>query len=180
MYMPFALNIAVSAAKSLPIETDDAIQFAYEGLIEAAQRYDPTKYDPTHESGAGEKHYFKAYAHRRIFGKIVDEARKATFVKRRGLEKGLNPNLISLDETFLDGDVEVSKTQVADIPADLDFVCDFEAAFDTLSPKEQRILLASGAGITGEELASEYGVTASRISQIKAEAKDKIEELVWA
>jgi DNA-directed RNA polymerase specialized sigma subunit len=45
-HMDFARNTAAKTARDLPIDVDDAIQIGYEGLIQAAHRFDVAKYDP--------------------------------------------------------------------------------------------------------------------------------------
>lgn len=176
----YAQNVSAKTAKNLPLSAAfgmvDAIQEGKIGLIEAAKRFDFEKHDP---SIASFDAHFKSFAYQRIRGAVVDAARKATFVRRRGIEQGIEVTMVTIDRPYMgddDGSNTHSQIQLAAIDSDLDLVIDFEAALSTLTEKERDIVMSMGAGITGKELAEEYGVTESRISQIATAAKNKLRD----
>ena len=168
--MGYAKSIAWQTIKTLPrniiIDQDDIEQLAYQGLIQAAQRFEPEQFD-----GRGDRDlnsYFKTYAYPRIRGTIIDECRKLTFVRRRGLEKGLSFQFLSLDNANNVSLPDINTAQRMDL----------ELAIDRLSDREQRVIYGFMLGSTGKEIADELGVTESRVSQIKAEACGKMEQVL--
>lgn len=171
-FMPFAKNTAVKVAKKLPIDPDDAIQVAYEGLVNCAQRFNPEKHDPLQSPI---DNYFKAYIYPRISGAVIDQARRDTFAKRRGLEKGIKFRMDSLDATREgeDGN-DMPVIDLASITGDPDLKIDFERAMLKLTDKERHVIMSLAVGGRGWEIAEELGVTESRISQISTEARKKL------
>lgn len=158
-HVGWAKNVAGQAARSLPIDFDEAVGVGNEGLVQAALRYDPAQ---------GE---FKTYAYRRIRGAIIDHCRKDAFVGRKGLERGEKVTMVSVNETNDFGEAIV---QIAAIDSDPDLRIDFENALKKLTDREQKVVLSIATGIRGTELAVELGVTESRVSQIATEAKKKL------
>ena len=158
----------------LPLDVEDAIQAAYAGLVEAAQRFDFTKHDPAISDLDTN---FKSFAYLRIRGSVIDESRKMSFVRRRGLEKGMRVYMDSIDE-MRDGAESglMPAVQVAALEEDADLIIDFETALDTLTDRERRVVLALAVGGRGKELAEEFDITESRVSQIAKEARDKLLE----
>lgn len=167
----FAKAIAYDLAPSLPIELDDAISVAYEGLIQAANKLDADRFDP--KRGPLETN-FKSLAYMRIRGAIFDEVRKTSFVKRRGHEKGLKFDMISLNKTRTDSDGHLSP--VLEIPVLESFDPEYREALDALSDRERFIILGQVAGYTNIELAEHLGVSHSRVSQLGTKARRKLVE----
>lgn len=172
-FMPFARAVAFKAQQGLPIELEDAVQAANLGLTQAAMRFDFEMHDPR---TADIERIFKAFAYLRIYGAVIDEARSASMVRRRGLEKGDRAYMVSLDEmTEIDG-YETPLVELEAFSDDSDLRIDFTYAFETLNARQKRVITALMSGATGKELAEEFGVTESRVSQIAKEAKDKLLE----
>lgn len=172
----YARGVAVKAMtdQALIMEYDDAAQVGLEALCVAAKRFDFDKFDPS--LGDIDTH-FKAFAYLRIRGAVIDHARKNTFVKRRGIEKGLSYPMVSLDAPIsfcTDSEESTTTRHLAAVSGDPDLMLDFEAAIATLTEREKYVVLALAAGAKGRELADELGITESRISQLNAKAKDKI------
>lgn len=177
-YMPFASNVAGKISAGLPIDYEDARQRAYEGLVEAARRFDISKHDP---SIADLDTNFKCFAYLRIYGSIYDEARQSSFVKRRGLEKGMRVHMSSMDEMIEAEDGSSNpRFQLSAIEMDADLVLDVENALSVLTDREYRVVMGLAVGTRGHELADEFGVTESRISQIAGEARQKLERSIAA
>lgn len=171
-YMSFAKNVAGKIAGNLPISFEDAQQCAYEGLVEAAARFDISKHDPTISDLDSN---FKSFAYLRIYGSVMDEARQSSFVKRRGIEKGMRVHMQSMDEMLdLEDGSTTPRLQVAALEGDIDGRIDFESALEALSDREHTVVMGLATGVKGWELAEEFGVTESRISQIASEARDKL------
>jgi len=157
----------------IPLEVEDIIAIGYVGLVQAAKRFDITSHDP---SRATLNTNFKSYAYTRIRGAIIDECRKATFVRRRGLEKGIQFQMISLDLPMQSDDGDFTTWQLLSPDDNPDAWLDFQRIFETLTEREQRIIGGLMEGQTGRQLATEFNVTESRISQIAGEARTKLKE----
>lgn len=173
--LDFARNVAAKAAQKLPIEVADAIQVGYQGLVQAAQRFDIEKYDPT--QGTLDNH-FKSFAYPRIAGSVYDFARRDNFVRRRGLEKGIEVKFESLD-TFseIEGQLVMHPDlQLEAIDSDVDLKMDFEAALKHLTERERFVVMALAAGMKGHEVGDSLGVSESRISQIAKDARTKLKD----
>lgn len=172
-YRSFARNVATQVIRKVPIEREDAIQAAMVGLVQAAGRFDVAKHDPS-KSSVDE--YFKSFAYPRIRGSVIDQARRDSFVRRRGLERGVKFNMVSLDKTIErgDGGSDLPVVDLAAITGDPDLKIDFERALGTLTDRERHVVLSLAVGARGWELAEELSVTESRISQISTEARKKL------
>lgn len=168
--MPFARKIADKMGHRLPLEREDARQAAYEGLTQAALRFDAESHDD--DRGTLDAH-FRAFAYVRVYGALIDEARRNSLVKRRGVEKGVRIFMTSLDDSY--DESETPKLQLEAIAGNPDLRIDFESAFECLTDRERKIVLGFASGLTGPELAQEFDVSASRVSQINIEAKAKLE-----
>lgn len=172
--MPFAKNVAGKMIQKYPLEFEDAVQAGYTGLIEAAQRFDTSKHDPT--KGTLEQH-FKTFAYFRIHGAIVDEYRKNQFVSRSAYAKGTRATIVSYDREIAGED----NTFVAELRGpDLvtDDVVAMREALELLDEREYKVVMGQAVGMTGKELSDEFGVDESRISQISIAARKKIEEVM--
>lgn len=169
--MPFAKNIAGQMAKKYPLEFEDARQAAYEGLVEAAARFDVEKHDPA--KGTVEQH-FKSFAYFRIHGSIVDECRRNSFVSRSAYAAGHRASMVSFDAALEHGDGILNPNHS---PVDVaDEVVAMRDALEILDEREYRIVLGQAVGMSGRELSEEYGVDESRISQIGIAARQKLQE----
>ena len=162
-HQEFAKKLANAVVNSqrLTIEYEEAQSCALVGLVDAAQRYDPTR-----------SVSFKSFAYRRIAGEIIDHCRRNSFVRRRGLEKGIKYEVVSANTGWEDD------SEFAILPAiqvDVDLKLDFEVALEILTDREKRVVLALAAGARGREVAADLGVTESRVSQIASEARAKLE-----
>ena len=167
LLMPFASNVAGQMIKKYPLEYEDAQQAAFEGLVEASQRFDFNNHDPT--QGSIEQHC-KTFAYFRIHGAIVDEVRRNSFVSRSAYAKGKRVAFVSMDEEHDDG-----TTFEAVAPAAVtDDVLAIRDALDILDPREYRIVMGQAVGMTGKELSVEFGVDESRVSQISIAAREKL------
>lgn len=178
----YARNVGAQAARNIPktaaLSYEDCLQEARIGLIEAARRFDATKHDP---HGADIDTHFKSFAYPRIRGAVFDASRRSSFVRRRGLEKGLSFDMVSIDApSGLSDDGMMPLYQLAAVEGDPDLMIDFEAALKTLSEREQFIVMSFGAGVTGKEIAKQLNVTESRVSQISTGAKKKLRERMSA
>lgn len=172
-HLGYAKSVAVKTSLGLPISTEDAIQCGYEGLLEAARRFDIGEYDP--ERGDIDTH-FKSFAYRRIGGAVYDQSRRDSFVRRRGLEKGLKVTMSSIDNFYESDAGQVPEIQLESLAEDPDLRMDFEAALDSLTERERYVVMAMAVGARGSELADKLGVSESRISQISTKARGKIAE----
>jgi RNA polymerase sigma factor for flagellar operon FliA len=77
-YLPLVKMIAgrIFFSKSSPVDTEDLVSFGIIGLIDAVDRFDPSK---------GVK--FETYASLRIKGAIIDEIRKLSWIPRTAMAK---------------------------------------------------------------------------------------------
>jgi RNA polymerase sigma factor (sigma-70 family) len=157
---------------AIPMDTDDCVQLGFVGLLQAAARFDISGHDP---EIASLNTNFRSYAYRRIRGAILDECRRQTFVRRRGLEKGIRFQMMSLDQSRETEDGDSIQWELS-FEEDPSLRIDFENALEDLTEREKIVILNMMAGITGRELALKIGVTESRISQIAADARAKLSE----
>lgn len=172
----FARNVGYKVAgkllRSSVFTMEDALQEAKTGLVEAARRFDFQSHD---SSKSTMEQHFKSFAYPRIRGAVIDAARRATFVGRRGLENGVEITMVYLDDRKHHGDEEDAyQVELSAVAEDVDLVLDFGMAFKKLSEREQYVLMGLGVGTSGKEIAAELGVTESRISQIATDAKAKL------
>ena len=171
----YARNVGAQAARNLPktavLSYEDCLQEAKIGLIEAARRFDVAKHDP---NTSDIDTHFKSFAYPRIRGAVIDASRRTSFVRRRGLERGLSVEMVSLDGGTSTYGEEMPVFQLAAIEGDPDLMIDFQSAMKTLSDRERFIVMSFGAGITGKEIAKQLNITESRVSQISTEAKKKL------
>lgn len=172
----YAQAIAYKVAQTLPIEIEDAVSLAHLGLVEAANRFDFGRYDPTKPSSLDTN--FKSFAFQRIRGAIIDGARKDSFVRRRGLEKGIRFDMTSLDDTRINDNGESGPAFEIPFFDDPDEMIDLLDAFDDLDEREKAIVVGVASGYSGRELADRFGITQSRVSQLNARAKAKISQRI--
>jgi len=159
--MEFARRIALASARKYTIEKDDAISAATMGLIQAAQRFDPTKND-----------HFKKYAYLRIMGSIVDEVRKNLPGTRKDQAEGKKVRIRSFNEMHLDTDQPL--IELADYETTPEIGIDLKAAMSKLSTREQKIMWALAHGSTSKEIGEQLGVSESRICQIAGKARKRL------
>lgn len=170
----FAKNIAGGLTPKLPIGYEDARQAARVGLVQAAQRFDLTKYNPIPNDYDD---LFKQFAFQRIRGAVIDEARRNSLVKRGGIASGVRVYVDSLDKLHADSDGDESLPfQLNAIEQDLDLWIDFKDAMAALSERERKVIMGLASGARQVEMASELGVTESRVSQIATQARAKLAE----
>lgn len=176
----FARKVSLKLANRLPLgnqhagislDIDDCVQLGLMGLVQAARRFNIHEHDPEISSLNTN---FRSYAYPRIRGSILDECRRQTFVRRRGLEKGIRFQMLSFDQTHESEDGDTLHWEFG-FEEDPGLRLDFSNALKVLTDREQTVVLKMMAGVTGRELAQEVGVTESRISQIASEARKKLE-----
>lgn len=174
--LEYAQRVSSKVARSLPLvrnggtirmDIEDIQQIGTLGLIQAAQRFSPETHDT---SISIEDKRFRSFAYRRIVGSILDECRKQTNSRRR--DKDQQIILTSLDFTQDDGTLGTYDPQSPLL--DMDEWLDMRSAIGSLDDKESRIVLGLMAGESGREIAREFGVTESRISQIATQARAKL------
>lgn len=167
-FTDFARAVARKIAKDLPIDPEDAIAAGFEGLVQAAHRIDFDRWDAMR--GPLETN-FRSLAYLRIRGAIYDEVRRNTFTKRRGLEKGLKFDMVSLDKTrtSADGDAMplLELEHVDELNSDL---------LDGLEPNERAVIVGRFAGYTNAEIAKSLGISPARIPELGKSGKAKIAE----
>lgn len=174
-YLDYARSVAYKISRKLPrngmlLDRDDITQLAYQGLVEAAHRFDVSRFDPKISDLATN---FKSFAYSRIAGAIIDGCRQTSFVRRRGLEKGLYFQMLSIEgATHPDGS---QKEWNLPMPQpDPDWQIDLSDAIDKLDQRQRIVITGLAVGASGKELAKTLQVTESRISQIAAEAREKL------
>ncbi len=203
------------------VQLDDLVSFGYDGLMDAARRFDASK-----------GYVFSTYARHRIHGAILDGIRAADWVGRstrrnyRALEQaqqhlavrlGREPTdrelasemelstaqvrnirqkdrrsvLVSLDAPTHEDSLESEKLTLADSLVankstdpqeyyDLSNMTSLVSSIlATLSPRKRYIISSYYMGEqTLSEIAEEFGVTESRISQIRSETERDIKRVL--
>jgi len=167
-----AVKLPIGEKYGIPMDIQDCVQIGLMGLMQAAQRFDDTDFDP--EKGTLTS-LFRSYAYPRIRGAVIDEVRRQTFVRRRGIERGIKFQMLSMDYGVMGEDGETMLFEVG-VETDSDIWIAITDAMETLDERESKIITGLMIGITGRELAADFGVTESRISQIAQEARNKLRE----
>lgn len=152
-YTPFAMTVASKFSGGQPAWRRSEIrQSALIGLWKAIENYDPGR-------GAS----LKTYAGIRIKGEIVDEMRQQTFFGRRAKERGISVHSEAEEFCFDHADLSDSDNKV--------FLDEVLQILPGLPIKYQEAIAAMVGGQgCGMELADDFGVSQSRISQFKNEA----------
>jgi RNA polymerase sigma factor (sigma-70 family) len=169
-FTDFARAVARKLAKDLPIDPEDAVAAGFEGLVQAAHRISFDRWDS--ERGPLETN-FRSLAYLRIRGAVYDEARRSSFTKRRGLEKGLRFEMLSLDKQRMDADGEAMPL--------LELECYDEAQpefMDYLDDNERAVIVGKLAGYTNDEIAQSLGISPARIPQLRRSAREKVTEFL--
>ena len=171
--MVYARNVALKIAKNLPkppgFDQEDIIQVGYQGLIQAAQRFDPAQV-----KGTNIEQSFRNYAYTRISGAVIDECRRLTFVKRRGLEKGAKVQMTQLDHEFEDDEGNVLTNYILTYEDDPYFSLDLQEALGSLDEVEQQIIAQMISGYSAREISKSMGLHISKVSEIGTAAKEKL------
>ena len=165
-FADFAKAVARKLAQDLPISTEDAISAGYEGLVQAAHRISYERWDP---NGGPFETNFRSLAYLRIRGAIYDEARRNTFTKRRGLEKGIKFDMVSLDKTRATGDGDV--LPILELEHHDGETTDL---LDCLDELERGVILGTQAGYQNKEIARLLGVSQARIPSLRRSAREKV------
>jgi RNA polymerase sigma factor FliA len=164
----YTRKIARNTAQRVPGELDDIISAAYLGLLDAAARYD-----------AGRGVPFEGFAHRRIVGAIRDYLRGQDFVGRRTRSR-INAGELSEPSMIpIRTRSEVASGEGVVVSSDPEQETGAEAsmAVDTLCPRHREfVALYTYHGYTLREIGLKWGVTESRVSQIKAEVECLLRE----
>lgn len=155
-HVDYAGAVATKVSKGLPISVEDAVSAGYLGLVKAAQRFDLDR----PEEGDIDRN-FRSFAFLHIRGAVLDESRNNTFVKRRGLERGVKFDMVPLAVSpDLLGSYDVDEST--------------EELLSALGEQERLVVVGKLAGYTGKEIASIMGLTPIRVSQILAETRKKL------
>lgn len=168
-----AIRLPIGERYGIPMDMQDCVQIGMMGLIQAATRFDSSAFDPNR--GTLDT-LFRSYAYPRIRGAVIDEVRKQTFVRRRGVEQGIKFTMLSMDfDMTNDEDGSLFSWEVGTIE-DVDAWISLTDAMELLDERESKVVLGLMMGVTGRELALDLGITESRISQIAQGARAKLKE----
>jgi RNA polymerase sigma factor for flagellar operon FliA len=150
------------------LDVDAVRGAAFEALVEAAERWDPTR----------SSQYFSTYAWRRMWGAMQDECRGLDPNSRSARARGETRRAIAL-EAEIEGTEGLTYADVLndpneDLAGDLAARCDLAQAVARLSPRQRFVVLAFAEGYRNREIGSLLGVSESRVSQIRTAAARKI------
>ena len=153
-HIPLARRRAAWACDGKPahVHRDDLLSAALEGLVQAALRYQP---------GAGAS--FPTWARRRIDGAIIDEMRAADILPR-AMRQRLNAAEQPFNPLEPLGDIDVPHDGHEDSSS---FALTLAAA--PLSDRQRLVLQDYIDGIPARDTACALGVSASRVTQLRAE-----------
>lgn len=148
-----AQRLARSIARTLPahVEVEDLIAAAYYGLVDAAQRFDPSR-----------GWTFATLAHYRMRGAIFDDIRARNLWNPKNPQE--RPHAVELTPTMADRRAMVSDDSI-----------NLRRLVWQLPPRERRAIIGRfWYGHTWHELAQSYGVGDNRMSQIKTRALKRL------
>lgn len=158
------------ARDRLPVSFEDAVAVAQIAAFESASRW---------LTGCGS---FEAFAYRRVCGELVDHL----WPKRKRARRDLYVEPLSFEELNFEDNLGVDETlgdphdEIAEVEERIDTERLLAALLDRLSPRE-RLLAAALMSEDPPSLAAigrTWGVTESRISQIRCRVKRKLAELL--
>lgn len=174
-YSEYAKAIALKAARDLPIESEDAIAAANLGLAEAARRFSLERCHQGMRDGLGSLDTnFRSFSYLRIWGAVHDEARRNSFTRRRGLEKGIKFQMVSMDNQNIDADGYATPSLEIPVYEDVGAAIDLLDSIDYLDDRERAVIIGLASGFSGQEIATRLSLTPSRVSQIGKRAKAKM------
>lgn len=157
-YLPLANKLASQKKKNLPkyVSLDDIKSAAYYGLVDAANKYDPSKCS------------FGFYAKLRIMGEINDYLREiCRDCSRYGTSLDFcNEDGISLSETIETANVDDGKEFLEDISKNL------------IGVDKTVFSLYYGENMSLKEIGASIGVSESRTSQILKKSKEIVREYI--
>lgn len=159
-YLPLAIKLAYEKKKLMPkkIDFEDLKSAAFFGLVDAAQKYNPSKSS------------FGTYARFRIAGEIQDFIRESYRDDSRVH--------ISLDQSDEDGNCLVDS--IVDKSSDFDTEL-FEDMTKKLTDLDRNILKMYYVDeMSMKEIGCEMGVSESRISQLLKRSREKIRTTIAA
>jgi RNA polymerase sigma factor for flagellar operon FliA len=159
-YLPLALKLACEKKKSMPrkVDFEDLKSAAYFGLVDAAQKYNPSKSS------------FGTYARFRIAGEIQDFIRESY---RDNLRYG-----VSLDQPDENGNCMAENIADESQETDVEF---FEDVAKKLNDLDKSILKMYYVDeMSMKEIGCEVGVSESRVSQLLKRTRDRIRNAVAA
>jgi RNA polymerase sigma factor for flagellar operon FliA len=177
-HLPFARLQAVKVAQRFNIRiTEDLVGYATEGLVQAANAYDPSR-----------NASFKWFAKKRVRGAVVDGLRSQQWSRgsRKNSERRYGP--LSLDDVVVSkGEDDLTFADLLEDPGqDPESIleCGWDAAIvrhsvDLLSTKRQLVLrLYYWEGWPLARIGLYLGVSESRVSQIHSEARRRLRSLI--
>lgn len=167
-YLHIVKAIAESIHRTLPrsVQVDDLISAGCFGLIDAANRFDPTR-----------NIKFETFASKRIRGAILDELRKLDWVPRLVRQRKEAPikmssftdftSSLSLDEKNENEDCIILKSEEEDLRDKVEIKIRLTDAIKNLKDRyRQAITLYYIEGLTLREAADFMKTTESRVCQI--------------
>ncbi len=150
------LKAARAYATKTAAETGDLVSYAYFGLADACEKFDPDRGVP-----------FEPYALRRIYGAIVDGLRKENETRK------YKPEIITLSDIIPDG------TDVLGIIEQRELAREIQQALQQLPARQRHVIKRHYVdGARFGEIARECCISAARTSQIHKDARDTLRELV--
>lgn len=158
-YMPLANKLASERKKSLPnrVDLDDLKSAAYFGLVDAAQKFDPSKTVS-----------FGTYAKFRIVGEIQDFIRESY---RDNERYG-----VSLDQPDENGNCMAGNVPQGE-PTDFDEF--FDDVTKTLNELDKSIVSSYYVDdLSLKEIGAKIGVSESRVSQLLKRSRESMKEVV--
>jgi len=175
-YMPYANKISRYLYGKLPdnITFDEIQSYAFTGLLEAIERYDPARNDS-----------FEGYAAKRIKGAVYDELRHFDFVPRwakenrfiemQSIEEIRDAEMISSDSSQSYTDQNM---QQPDFAPDVDEKIFIAELLKKLSKFERKVIyLYYWQGLTMKEIGQSVGYTEGGISIVLKRAIDRLKKM---
>lgn len=178
--MPYVRKVAVVTCRSYPghVKVEDMFAAGYEGLVDAANKYDPTRGVP-----------FAKYAVLRIKGSMGDYARSVDWLSRRDREKHPDAQQpVSLQTSFTSGRTDSTEVELSDMivdPADVEHAVEVRTlildVLPRLPPRSQWVIVARyWCDETQAQIGVELGVSGSRVNQIEMAALHKMRDWIDA
>ena len=157
-YVELAIKYAHAYSAQSSFDVGDLISYAYFGLVDAQEKYDPSKGMP-----------FEKYVRIKIYNAMIDGIRKES-----GRRK-INPQMVALDEYIPDASDVQKEIELREA------IRKVNKAMAAL-PERQRLIIKRHYidGAKFGEIARECSISAGRTSQLHKEAICALREMVSA
>ena len=145
---------------NVPLDVEELIAAGYEALVKAAKLWNP-------DLSTTDDRSFWAFAHRKVYGAMIDEARRWNHYDRN--KKIRPPRNEALHE--------IEDRDSRHPCASTTFLVELVSQLAQLPERERKVCVLIGLGETERDIAKVFGVSESRVSQIFKRARQRLQAI---